>query len=109
MPFDAQFLSTLTYLPPPTNAELITDRPPGPVVIFEVENQLSPADLYCYLHARFGPPNGFQNFLRKDDSDNLIHWDWTLGHEGGVLQRTGNELPNPVHRIWSTRSPIASG
>jgi hypothetical protein len=43
-----------------------------------VRNQLRPVDVYCYLVARFGRPNGFQNFLRKDDSDNLIHWDFNL-------------------------------
>lgn len=26
-------------------------------------------------------PNGFQNFLRQDSSDNLIHWEWVLDHE----------------------------
>jgi len=30
------------------------------------------------LRARFGIPNGFQNFLRKNDSDNLIHWDFNI-------------------------------
>jgi hypothetical protein len=34
--------------------------------------------VYAYLRARFGQPNGIQNFLRKDDSDNLIHWDFNL-------------------------------
>ncbi len=34
--------------------------------------------MFCYLKARFGEPNGFQNFLRKDDSDNWIHWDFQL-------------------------------
>lgn len=43
-----------------------------------VRRHLSPVDVYCYLKARFGEPNGFQNFLRKDDSDNLIHWDFNL-------------------------------
>jgi len=39
---------------------------------------LIPVDIYCYLKARFGEPNGFQNFLRNDDSDNWIHWDFIL-------------------------------
>jgi hypothetical protein len=39
---------------------------------------LRPADVYTYLVARFGRPNGFQNMLRKDDSDNWIHWDFNL-------------------------------
>lgn len=43
-----------------------------------VRSQLKPVDLYCYLMARFGEPNGFQNFLRRDDSDNWIHWDYNI-------------------------------
>lgn len=43
-----------------------------------VRSRLRPVDIYAYLRARFGEPNGFQNFLRKDDSDNWIHWDFNL-------------------------------
>ena len=43
-----------------------------------VRQQLSPVDMYCYLKARFGEPNGFQNFLRKDQSDNWMNWDFNL-------------------------------
>lgn len=43
-----------------------------------VRTHLRPVDVYAYLRARFGTPNGLQNFLRKDDSDNWIHWDFNL-------------------------------
>lgn len=43
-----------------------------------VRSQMRPVDVYCYLVARFGRPNGFQNFLRRDDSDNWIHWDFNI-------------------------------
>lgn len=43
-----------------------------------VRSRLSQVDMYSYLRARFGIPNGFQNFLRKDDSDNLVHWDFNV-------------------------------
>jgi hypothetical protein len=43
-----------------------------------VRQHLSPVDVYCYLKARFGEPNGFQNWLRRDTSDNWIHWDYYL-------------------------------
>jgi hypothetical protein len=43
-----------------------------------VRSQLRPVDVYCYLVARFGTPNGIQNFLRRDDSDNWIHWDFNV-------------------------------
>jgi hypothetical protein len=52
------------------------DRPKRHTLV--VRSGLKPADVYGYLKARFGEPNGFQNFLRKDDSDNLIHWDFNL-------------------------------
>lgn len=35
--------------------------------ILAVRSRLRPVDIYCYLKARFGEPNGFQSFLRKDD------------------------------------------
>jgi len=51
-------------------------------------------DVYCYLKARFGEPNGFQNILRKDDSDNLIHWDFNLkaGEEDVYICGTSREI-----------------
>lgn len=65
--------------------EKIGDRSPkqdGVAPIFgsvlAVRQHLSPVDMFCYLKARFGEPNGFQNFLRRDDSDNWIHWDFNL-------------------------------
>lgn len=47
-------------------------------VTLVVRSQLRPVDVYCYLVARFGRPNGFLNHLRRDDSDNWIHWDFNL-------------------------------
>ena len=35
------------------------------------------------------PPNGVQNFLRNDDSDNLIHWHWTVAHADGLFDVQG--------------------
>jgi hypothetical protein len=52
--------------------------PPRVGSMLVVRTHLSPVDLYAYLVARFGQPNGFQNFLRRDDSDNWIHWDFNL-------------------------------
>lgn len=42
------------------------------------QNLLSPLDVYCYLKARFGEPRGMQTFLKKDDSDNMFHWDYNI-------------------------------
>ena len=46
--------------------------------ILVVRSRLKPVDVYSYLKARFGMPNGFLNFLRRDDSDNLTYWDFNL-------------------------------
>lgn len=51
-------------------------RPPPPYLV--VRDKLRPVDVYAYLRARFGQPNGIQNILRRDDSDNWIHWDFYL-------------------------------
>lgn len=43
-----------------------------------LKNEIKPVDIYCYFSARFGAPNGIQNFTRRNTSDNLIHWEWFL-------------------------------
>ncbi len=49
----------------------------GSLLVFR--EHLSPLDVYKYLAGRFGPPNGFQTFIKKqNDSDNLIHWDFII-------------------------------
>jgi hypothetical protein len=69
--------------------------------VLAVRHHLSPVDVYCYLKGRFGEPNGFQNFLRKDHSDNLIHWDFTL--------RAGDEdicifgMTREIHFVMSAK------
>lgn len=54
-----------------------------------VRCHLTPVDMYCYLKARFGEPNGFQNWLRKDSSDNWIHWDFNLKSSGEEIYFCG--------------------
>lgn len=51
-------------------------RRPGSFLI--VRSKLKPVDVYTYLRARFGEPNGIQNLFRSDSSDNWIHWDYAL-------------------------------
>ncbi len=43
-----------------------------------VRRHFNQAEMYAYLRVRFGTPNGFQNFLRSNDSDNLVHWEFHL-------------------------------
>lgn len=66
---------------------------------WEFVNELKPIDLYCYLYAKYGEPNGIQNFLRTDDSDNLIHWEWTLASERGIVSILGMNFRTEVHLI----------
>ena len=60
-------------------------------------NEIKPVDLYCYLYARFGQPNGLQNFMRNDSSDNLIHWEWTFACEEGLITIQGHNFRTEVH------------
>ncbi len=61
------------------------DRPS--VILFQ--KYLSPVDVYTYLNARFGEPNGLSNFLKSPTSDNLIHWDYLLICEGVTINIMG--------------------
>jgi hypothetical protein len=50
--------------------------PPGSLLV--IRTKLTQVDIYSWLRARFGIPNGFQNLLRTESSDNLVHWDFYL-------------------------------
>ena len=85
---------------PPEIAQWLKERAEGCALgIWTIRDELSAADLYVYLYAKFGPPNGIQNLLRDDDSDNLIHWDWTLQHTQGLLIFLGMNLRTEVHFV----------
>lgn len=102
---DSTFINELKVIHPKNLIEqLRADDRPHFCMFWKLKNEIKPVDLYCYLFARFGPPNGIQNFLRGDHSDNLIHWEWALRSEDCILliqgqnYRTelwvsGNELP----------------
>jgi hypothetical protein len=73
------FISKLNYV---SVAELIEmldkeNRPKG-FFSYPLVYEIKPIDLYCYFYAKFGQPNGLQNFLRNNSSDNLVHWEWTF-------------------------------
>jgi hypothetical protein len=84
------FLESLQFIHPRDIVELIKreDRPKTGIR-WVLKNEVRPVDLYCYLGARFGQPNGIQNFLRKDDSDNLVHWEWFLRVGEGFVMIQG--------------------
>lgn len=63
---------------------------------WEFTNEIKPLDLYCYLYAKYGEPNGLLNLARKDDSDNLIHWEWTLANADGLISIMGMNFRTEV-------------
>lgn len=71
------FISKLNYVSIAELLEMLNkeSRPKGGFS-YSLVNEIKPIDLYCYLYAKFGSPNGLQNFLRNNSSDNLIHWEW---------------------------------
>jgi len=71
------------------------DRAPKST-FFAIRNEVAPSDLYCYFRARFGPPNGPQNFLRNDSADNLIHWEWILHTSTGWVLFQGMNFRTAV-------------
>ncbi|WAJ72455.1 hypothetical protein [Catenovulum adriaticum] len=73
------------------------DKLPKEGMMWEFKNELKPIDLYCYLYAKYGPPNGIQSLLRSDDSDNLIHWEWALAGEHGITMIQGQNFRSEVH------------
>ncbi len=46
--------------------------------VIKFERYLSQIDVYCYLKARFGEPNGLANLFKSPTSDNYIHWEYLL-------------------------------
>jgi hypothetical protein len=98
MTLPADFIASLRPVHPRELFEMVTnDTWPKGGGGFELRNELRPADLFCYLGARFGPPNGIQNFLREDDSDNLIHWEWTLRYRDLLVTFHSMSFRTEVH------------
>jgi len=73
------FVSSLTA---PKTIELVeselSKKKKKPGSTWCLDNSLSPADLYTYLKARFGPPNGTMMIVRSPSTDNFIQWHYTL-------------------------------
>jgi hypothetical protein len=100
MTLQSDFLASLEYLHPQQVVDLFRaeNRPRGSRR-WTITNEIKPVDLYCYLCARFGPPNGIQNWLRADHSDNLVHWNWTFRHGRGVIDFQGMNFRTDVWLI----------
>ena len=68
-------------------SELKEQKKDASTLIFQ--RHLVPVDVYTYLKARFGEPNGFMNFLKSPTSDNLIHWDYLLKCDDVIINIIG--------------------
>jgi hypothetical protein len=77
------------YLTRPLKPKDRQDRSSRFGSILAVRQAFSPVDIYCYLKARFGEPNGVQTFLAGDHSDNWIHWDYNLKVDGEDVYLSG--------------------
>lgn len=56
--------------------------------VLGVRTHLRPVDVYCYLKARFGAPNGIQTMFASD-SGSMIHWDYHLKTRAGDFYVVG--------------------
>lgn len=97
MPLPNDFVAELSC---PSFTEILTelrrkDRAPKSTFLV-LRNEVAPSDLYCYLRARFGFPNGVQNLLRNDSSENLIHWEWMLRTSTGWVLFQGMNFRTTV-------------
>lgn len=59
---------------------------------FIIGDRIAPIDLYVYLKARFGNPNGIQTILRAPHSDNLFHWQYAVGTDSVLFEATEANL-----------------
>ncbi|MED3917983.1 hypothetical protein [Priestia megaterium] len=53
------------------------------------EGELKPIDIYCYLKARFGEPNGYTMLAKRPGSDNVIHWHYSIEIGSYILEIMG--------------------
>ena len=97
MSLPANFVAGLQPMHPKEVFEVFLNGPKDVRSTLDIVNETRPVDLFCYLGARFGRPNGVQNALRSDDSDNLIHWEWMVRHEQGVVIFQGMNFRTEVH------------
>jgi FtsZ-binding cell division protein ZapB len=94
------FISKLKYSSVRDLLEIFSNgfKPKG-FFIYDMVNEVKPIDLYCYLYAKYGPPNGMQNMLRNNSSDNLIHWEWTFFYKKNMVSIQSHSTRTEIHFI----------
>ncbi|MDQ2070909.1 hypothetical protein [Natronospira bacteriovora] len=97
MKLESDFVEKLSAVDPRKLIEqLRSDDRPHFNTYWKLANEIKPGDLYCYLYGRFGPPNGIQNILRGDHSENLIHWEWALEAQGRIVLVQGHNFRTEI-------------
>lgn len=96
----------LEVIPPKLLAKILIEKlQPKGFMGWILKNEIRPVDIYCYLFAKYGPPNGFMNFLRNDSSDNLVHWEWTLMNDDGMVMFQGHNYRTEIQFLGSFNRP----
>ena len=54
-----------------------------------IQTLIAPIDIYAYLKARFGRPNGIQSIIVEEDSNNIFHWDYYVKCADSIIIFTG--------------------
>ncbi|MCT7549619.1 hypothetical protein N5U04_03925 [Aliarcobacter butzleri] len=72
-----EVINNLTLIP---LNELVNKRTQNSKHFIFSEN-INPYNLYIYLNARFGKPNGVLSLIRQEDSDQLFHWHYSLKYK----------------------------
>ncbi|MHC4773017.1 MAG: hypothetical protein ACYS8S_05465, partial [Planctomycetota bacterium] len=97
MKLSPEFIKGMKAIPTNEYIQLLrqTNRPHF-ATRWAIKNEIRPVDIYCYLIARYGSPNGIQNFLRGDHSSNLIHWEWVLQSEDRTILIQGQNFRTEI-------------
>ncbi len=80
VPVSSSLIDPVNWTAPPGREafEDLRTRGPGSGSRWINDGSISPMDLYVYLKARFGEPNGFQMAFRTPGTDNLIQWHYSI-------------------------------
>lgn len=99
------FISELNYAPVSDLLKIFSSeyKPKG-FFSYDLVNEIKPIDLYCYFYAKYGPPNGLQNMLRNNSSDNLIHWEWTFFSGQNLISFQSHSVRTEIHFIGGFKS-----
>lgn len=56
------------------------------VEIYKISKEINAYNLYLYLFARFGKPNGLLSLFRQEDSDQMFHWHYIFEYNNSIIQ-----------------------